>query len=93
VPSSWIKFDAFALTPTLTDNFGNGYKQVNFGLGSRVDGQVHSESIYPGKAISDLLVFEKPLDTAQYLLLELPAKNFGGQGRLRFKIPKSMIGS
>lgn len=75
----------------LTDNFGNVYKRITFGLGSRVDGQVGSESIYPGKSISDVLVFEVPLDTVEYLHLELPAKNFEGEGKIRFQIPKAMI--
>jgi hypothetical protein len=64
-------------TPSLTDNFGNMYKLVNFGLGSRIVGQIKSEALYPNKPISDLIVFEKPLDTLEYLVLDLPAGNLG----------------
>jgi predicted RNA-binding Zn-ribbon protein involved in translation (DUF1610 family) len=77
--------------PHLTDNFDNLYKRVTFGFVSHIDGQVHSESIYPGKSVNDLLVFEVPVDTAKHLRLELPAKNFGGTGMLRLQIPKGMI--
>lgn len=77
---------------TLRDNFDNVYKRVSFGQISHPVGAVErSESIYPGKSISDVLVFEVPVDTIEYLRLELPAKNFGGTGMLRLQIPKSMI--
>jgi hypothetical protein len=77
---------------TLKDNFDNSYKRISFGLGSYPVGAVErSESIYPNKSVTDVLVFEVPLDTIEYLRLELPAENFGGTGMLRLQIPKSMI--
>jgi hypothetical protein len=75
----------------LTDSLNNRYKRVTFGIASSIEGQVDSESIYPGKSINDLLVFEVPVEKAEYLRLELPAKNFGGTGRIRIQIPKEMI--
>jgi len=77
---------------TLEDNFGNSYKRISFGLGSYPVGAVErSASIYPNKSVTDVLVFEVPLNTIEYLRLELPAKNFGGTGMLRLQIPKAMI--
>lgn len=77
---------------TLEDNFGNSYKRISFGFGSNPIGAVEgSESIYPNKSVTDVLVFETPLETIEYLRLELPAKNFGGTGMLRLQIPKDMI--
>jgi hypothetical protein len=77
---------------TLEDNFGNSYKRISFGLASYPVGAVErSESIYPNKVVTDVLVFEVPLQTIDYLRLELPATNFGGTGMLRFQIPKTMI--
>jgi hypothetical protein len=75
---------------TVKDNFGNGYKRISFGFSSQPVGAVErTESIYPNKSVTDVLVFEPPLDTATHLDLELPAKNFGGEGMLRFRVPKS----
>jgi hypothetical protein len=77
---------------TIRDNFDNSYKRINFGLGSYpVGGIERSESIYPNKSLTDVLLLEAPLDTIEFLRLELPAKNFGGTGMLRLRIPKSMI--
>lgn len=77
---------------TLVDNFGNSYKRINFGFSTNPVGAVErSESIYPNKTVNDVLVFEMPIDTIEYLRLELPAKNFGGTGMLRLEIPKQMI--
>ncbi|OWK46640.1 hypothetical protein FRUB_00339 [Fimbriiglobus ruber] len=73
---------------TLKDNFGNNYKRVNFGLVTKPVGAVSgNESIYPNKTITDVLVFEKPLDTVTNLDLELPAKHYGNEGVVRFRIP------
>ncbi|MFH0772616.1 MAG: hypothetical protein V1933_08365 [Candidatus Omnitrophota bacterium] len=77
---------------SLTDDNSNVYKRINFGPTSRPVGGVDKESIYPGKVVTDLLVFEKPVDTVKWLHLELPAENFGGDGMIRFEIPASMIG-
>ncbi len=77
--------------PQLRDNFNNKYKRITFGFATNIDGQILSASIYPEKSITDLLIFEVPVDGAEYLRLELPAKNFGGTGKLRLQIPKSMI--
>lgn len=75
---------------SLRDNFGNIYKRIDFGI-SKPIGSNESESIYPNKSITDVLVFEVPIDTVEYLNLELPAQSFGGTGMLRFRIPASMI--
>jgi hypothetical protein len=77
---------------TLEDNFGNTYKRISFGFSSQPVGAIEgSESIYPNKSVTDVLVFEVPLDTIEFLRLELPAKNFGGTGMLRLQIAKEMI--
>ena len=90
---SWLGRDfAFGRDyATLKDNFGNGYKRIDFGFGTKIIGQTKSDSIYPGKTIRDVLVFEVPVETAEYLNIELPASNFGGQGMLRLRIPATMI--
>lgn len=76
----------------LSDNFGNVYKRVDFGFGTEVVGAVkRSESIYPAATISDVLVFEKPIDRVEFLNLELPGEAVGENGLLRFRIPASMI--
>lgn len=82
---------SFGTRTALTDNFDNRYKVVNFGFGSEVVGAVESESIYPGKSVGDVLVFEEPIGKVEHLNLELPAAQFGGEGMLRIRIPASMI--
>jgi hypothetical protein len=77
---------------TLTDNVGNSYNRKNFGLGTQIVGQVQeATSIYPGKSVEDLLVFETPLDNIQHLQLELPGSTVGVGGKIRIQIPKAMI--
>jgi hypothetical protein len=76
----------------LADNLGNQYRGVNFGFSSQPEGHTDSESIYPGKAIGDHLVFELPVAKASSLILELPATSVGlEEGVFRFKIPTSEI--
>lgn len=76
---------------TLKDNNGNNYKRISFGLSERPIGRSDSDSIYPEKALGDVLVFEMPLKTAETLDLELPAANVGEKGSFRIRIPAAMI--
>ena len=60
--------------PRLTDEHGTAYKLITFGGERRVEGQLRSESIHPGKGVSDVLVFDAPAPGAQTLTLDLPAQ-------------------
>jgi DNA-directed RNA polymerase subunit RPC12/RpoP len=77
--------------PQLRDNFGNKYNRNEVGWTNQIDGQVGRVSVYPGKSITDLVVFEVPVEAVEHLRLELPASNFEGTGKLRLQIPKTMI--
>lgn len=71
----------------LTDNFGNRYGMVTFGISARPNGAVEStESIYPETELTDVLVFEKPVKNCEYLTLELPLSNAGEKGSVQLKI-------
>lgn len=77
--------------PKLYDDLGNQYRGVDFGFASRVEGQAQGlQAIYPEKSVSDVLVFEVPVDAAPLVRLELPAENVNGTGLFRFKIPRTM---
>jgi len=54
-------------------------------------GRTEQASLYPGKAQTDVLVFEEPVTGVEYLNLELPAANFGGTGMIRLRVPASMV--
>lgn len=92
---SWGQADSFGFgekrASELVDNFGNTYKSVGFSVTMRPVGQLLSESVYPGKSVDDLLVFEVPVDKAEFLRLTLPANAFGGKGMIRLQIPKDAI--
>ena len=63
---------------SLTDNNQNNYKRIT-------DGMAPDNTIYPQQEASDTIAFETPVENIQWLHLELPAKNFGGSGMLRFE--------
>jgi hypothetical protein len=66
---------------TATDNFGNVLKRVDFGFATEIAGGVkRSESIYPGKSLDDILVFEHPVDRTTSVKIELPKKNIEAEG-------------
>jgi hypothetical protein len=84
-----VSFDRdFAI---LKDNFDNSYKRITFGIFSRPIGQAVSESIYPGKSLTDVLVFEAPLENIDQLDLNMPGKNVGMNGLYMIRIPAAMI--
>lgn len=76
---------------SLRDGFGNSYRQITFGIGKYPAGGVRSESIYPSKAVTDVLVFERPLAAVEHIDLALPLSDVGGKGTVCFRIPRSMI--
>jgi len=76
---------------TLKDNFENTYKRITFGIFDRPIGRVVSDSVYPSKSLTDVLVFEAPLEKIQHLDLDLPGKNIGEKGLFKIRIPSTMI--
>lgn len=82
--------NAFLADASLTDNFKNRYRATGFGV-TKIVGQIRSESVYPGKSLSDVLVFEAPVDKAEFLRLELDGANIGETGKIRFEIPEYLL--
>ncbi len=78
---------------TLADDFGNNYRRTDFTFStSKPIGAVdRSASIYPNKSVTEVLLFEVPIDKATHLVLELPAENYGGVGIVRFRIPMKSV--
>ena len=78
---------------TLADNVGNKYPQTPmmsiFGAGLNLG---KDNSIRPGKSAEGELVFPPPLETIEYLRLELAGTAFGSSEPLRFQIPRAFIG-
>jgi hypothetical protein len=70
----------------LRDEFGNVYKGVRGGPGVEPLGRTRTASVYPGQAITDVLVFEPPIDRATRLELELPGENIGVAEAIRIEI-------
>ena len=69
------------------DDLGNIYKRMDFGLGSRPKYSVEgSTSIYPGKSVTDVLVFEPPVEKSGSIMVELPSINIGGEGSIEFQV-------
>jgi len=87
---SWSQHTRENLGVKLTDDAGNSYRLQTYRLVT-VEGQQDDTSIYPRESVKDLLVFERPIDNLEELLLELPAAAFGEPGTLYFRIPKEMI--
>lgn len=83
----------FLHAASLRDDLDNSYKRISFGFGDTIIGQLRTESIYPFKSVTDLLVFEVPIGRAKFLKLELPARAYGGSDddALKLKIPMRSI--
>jgi hypothetical protein len=76
---------------SLGDSNDNRYRRVDFGYSAKVIGSTKSDSIYPGKSIQDVLIFEPPVDGIEELRLTLPLKNVDGTGSAKISIPATMI--
>ncbi len=76
---------------SLHDNFGNKYKRGSFDVLIDIVGRTKEASIYPGKSVDDVLLFEVPLESVKRLDLELPGENIGSDKVCRFRIPANLI--
>jgi tetrahydromethanopterin S-methyltransferase subunit H len=77
---------------TLVDNFGNAYKRIGMSTYQLYGSIEDSESIYPRKAIKDILIYELPINGTKYLHLDLPADNVGIAGKsFKIEIPSNGI--
>lgn len=63
-----------------------GAERIGFGI-SKVVGQLSNESLYPSKSLTDMLVFEVPIEQAKFLHLTLPSSVFGNT------LPSSVFGN
>lgn len=81
---SGVKIDVDGSSASLTDNNQNNYKRIT-------EGMAPNSTIYPQQEASDTIAFETPVENIQWLHLELPARNFGGSGMLRFEISNDKI--
>jgi hypothetical protein len=86
--TSWAK--GGTTTVTVEDEIGNVYKPVDYGF--YPVGHTESGSIYPGKSIKDVLIFEQPVDAARELRVSIPSENWGGAGTLKLTFPTKNIG-
>jgi hypothetical protein len=87
-PTRKIDFEgwshAILNAPRLTDDLGNRYEPARFKTGATIPGQVSSATLYTGKEVTDLLVFQRPVPAATRLYLELPPDNVGTTEPIRF---------
>lgn len=90
--STWVPDLNVAKTVAkLTDDGGAECKRVKFGFGNNVKDRTVLDTVAPGKAIGDLLVFEVPAPMAKYLDLDLPGANCKAAGTFRFRIDAATI--
>lgn len=89
--STWGASDFDRFAASLEDDLGNNYKRIHFGFSSRPIGQQTSESVYPEKDLTDLLIFEVPVGKAHSLILKLPKRAFGGSGDAYIRFDAAQI--
>lgn len=86
----WTPRGGEELLPILEDNEQNKYKIIRPRLGESF--QIAKEtSIYPGKSIEEVLVFEPPVDGSKYLLLFLPANELGVENDFTILLPPKSV--
>ena len=81
-PWSKLSLTADKIRATVKDEHGNTYKlTLQTMIGMVPIGQLDEVTrIDPGRKIEDVLVFERPLDSAKEFTLELPGGNIGRRG-------------
>jgi hypothetical protein len=81
----------------LADEFGNQYRQTDYGFGSKVlyeDGSKYgadNAAVRPGFVVVDCLVFDAPIKAATTLTLQLPLINVGERESVSLALPTNQI--
>lgn len=90
--NSWVPdLEAARTVAKLTDDRGAELKRITFGFGNNVKDRTVLATLTPGRAISDLLVFEAPAANARALKLVLPGANCGVRGAFEFDIDMTVV--
>jgi hypothetical protein len=88
-------------TSQMADEKGNSYRQrrLSFELEHETKKQFADKfgekmgfgggPVYSDRPRGDALAFERPVDTAKYISLELSGENIGEKDPIRFRIPRS----
>lgn len=82
------KIDWTAYEPELTDDNGNKYRHRSV---SYIKGNYSNPSLYPGKSLRTVYLFEVPVDGFNWHHFKLTAESFGEDGDVRIQIPKQMV--
>jgi hypothetical protein len=78
-------------TATLTDDKLNPYQQVEaIRLPTTHAELTATPSLRPGESSEKHMLFDRPIESAEYLRIELAPGGFGGSEPLRFQIPRKM---
>jgi hypothetical protein len=77
--------------PVLRDDNGKSYAEKSFARGWQIKGRSAAATLAPGKSIDDVLVFEAPPQSVEYLRLELPGWAVSTGGSLRLQIPRDKV--
>ncbi len=86
------QLESATATALLTDQAGNSFMQTPAIRLSAAQADLSaSAAVRPGETVEKDLLFDPPLETSEYLRLELPASGFGGSEPLRFQIPRAMF--
>ena len=80
-----------ARAAVLTDERGVRYKRGSFGMGLNPAGRVPSESLSPGRSLTDTLLFAVPSPSAADLTLTIQGRAVDSSGTAELKIPVSLI--
>jgi hypothetical protein len=75
----------------LNDNLGKTYRLRNFDPNVELVGRLAHARVSPGQYVDDLLVFEPPSASVEYLRLELPGAACGSTGTFRLQLPRSLV--
>jgi hypothetical protein len=73
------------------DEHGNDYRLTGDSISWEYDGQVRIATVYPGDAISDTLIIERPVDAAKTIYLTLPGIRVGAKHDIRLSYDTSRL--
>jgi len=76
---------------SLVDDLGNNYLRAPLPPAAEVVGATSVATVYPGKQVTDLILFELPVAAAKSFTLTLPADNLGIDHEIKYQFQAADI--
>jgi hypothetical protein len=90
----WTGKDFGTSHASLKDDLDNSYPRITWRLGQKASGQLKARTrVEPEGSITDVLIFDAPIEKADSFTLKMPGANIGESGTVTMRFSRKLLSS